>query len=63
MVILMLNDDELWNKCNSNKAITSEDLGINNNEDALTMIPKANLIYTLKYLDPAITKIKTNILP
>ena len=47
----MLNDDELWDKCNSDKAITSEDLGINSNEDGLIMLPKANLIYALKFLD------------
>ena len=59
----MLSDDELWNKCNSNEPITSEDLGIDNNEDGLIMMPKTNLIYTLKLLDPAITKIKASILP
>lgn len=56
----MLSDDELWDKCNTNKSISSEDLGINECKDGLTFLPKANLINTLRLLNPVIiTKINT----
>ena len=42
----MLTDDELWEKCKSNKAITSEDLGIKKSHSVLTFNKGNNLSYS-----------------
>lgn len=42
----MLTDDELWEKCKSDKAITSEDLGIKKSRSALTFNKGNSISYS-----------------